>query len=91
MRRRGVLAVAVAVMVVTVVCGEEQNQGQECKAQRTCAQCIQTAGCAWCINPKSGEHCQSAQDFTKATCSISDIQNPKNAFQLVQDEELTGE
>lgn len=82
-------AAVVAMVVVAVVCEEQQSQGQDCKAQRTCGQCIQTAGCSWCVNPQSGEHCQPT-NLTTAQCSETDKQDPKNEVKLVKNEELTG-
>nr|AEN94570.1 beta-integrin [Scylla paramamosain] len=90
MRRRGMVAAVVLAVVIAAVCGEQQSQGQECRAQRTCDKCIQTKGCSWCINPQSGDRCQLAANFNASFCNANDIRNPHNTVTLVQNEELTG-
>lgn len=86
---RCVLAAAMlAVLVAAAVSQSQQSYAPDCRAQRTCDQCIQTAGCAWCINVTSGDHCQPNQTATCA--SNDDKRDPQNQVEYVQDKPLTG-
>lgn len=63
-----------------------------CVDQNTCSKCIQTKGCAWCLELLSGEadavRCHP-KDSIKKLCSNSQIEDPLNAFTITKERTLT--
>lgn len=63
-----------------------------CSSKTTCRDCIQTKGCAWCMDPEYGSErprCVDPSHFSFTQCRKEFIYNPDNEITIKMDHELT--
>lgn len=90
--RKRAAHLSLLVLCLTPLLAQAQSN---CQRQERCDACIQTQGCMWCPNPKTGkdgeimEHCQPTTIDASSFCDLKELENPRNEHSITANEPLT--
>lgn len=83
---------SIATIIPAVQCQEKLSAQNPCVSKINCHECIQTRGCAWCMDPDFGDKPRCFQPSSVSLiggCKEEYTHNPDNEQQLLISEQLT--
>lgn len=82
--------VLLVIISANLVQSEFFNNVIQCSGKKTCSECIQTRGCAWCAQPDFNNRCfQNNTSPLTGSCQEPYIFSPSNDLKIIQAQELT--